>query len=197
MKDNGDSKTHQKDGERFYRVRTAMDFTQEKMANQLGCSVRTVRHYEHADSEVPLHLRRRIGEMSGLDVNPLDPEEDPYLITAQYRETQRAKEPPPAMEQSPGQNTLLAGIKRFRASSLQRQKDQQTPIRRAFESTVITAHLTASLILTIELFQRSNGGWPAHQGYHDLLLLGSVSTAICLLLPTLMTIPWGIKSVKT
>ena len=194
MKNKDDSNAHPNDAERLFRLRKSMGLSQKEMASLLGCTARTIHNYENAITEMPLHLCRLIRELSGLVVNPYDPEEDPYLITARYRQMHKAEKLTETTDQSPLQRNLLARIRRFRVSSRERLKNELTPARRAVENTIFTAYLTAAAVIAIELFQRSIGGWQTHQLYHDLLLAGSLLTTFLLVLPAWMTTSWGTKS---
>lgn len=196
MTNKNDSKAHKNDGQRIFNARAALDFTQQEMADQMGCSLRTFRNYEHAINPAPVEFRRNVAEASGLDIHPIDPEEDPFLLIVQSRELEEAAELSSTSEQNLEKQSLLARIRRFRASSQEHSRNGLTPLRRWFENAVFTAQLTSAFVLVIELFQRSIGGWQTHQVYHDVLLLTSMLTAMCLFVPTIMTIPWGIKSVK-
>ncbi|NOD84304.1 hypothetical protein [Ruegeria sp. HKCCD6119] len=171
-----------------------MNLTQKEMGSLLRCTEKTIHNYENAITQMPLHLRRTLCRLSGLDVNPFDPEEDPCLITAQYREMHKAEKLTETLDQSPLQRNLLARIRRFRVSSRERLRNELTPARRAVENTIFTAYLTAAAVIAIELFQRSIGGWQSHQLYHDLLLAGSLLTAFLLVLPAWMTTSWGTKA---
>ncbi|MEM9359062.1 MAG: helix-turn-helix transcriptional regulator [Pseudomonadota bacterium] len=194
MKDKDDSKAHPNDAERLFRLRTSMGLKKKEMASLLGCTARTIHNYENAITKMPLHLRRLLRSISGLDVNPSDPEEGPYLITARYREMHNAEELTATPDQSPVQRSLLTRIKRFRVSSRERLRNELTPARRAIENTIFTAYLTAAAVIAIELFQRSIGGWQTHQLYHDILLAGSLLTAFLLVLPAWLTTSWGTKA---
>ena len=171
-----------------------MKLNQKEMGSLLGCTGRTIQNYENAITQMPLHLRRFIRELSGLDVNPSDPEEDPYLITARYREMHKAVKLTAPPDQSPVQESLLARLKRLRVASRERLRNELTPARRAVENTISTAYFTATAVIVVELFQRSIGGWQTHQLYHDMLLAGALVTAFILVLPAWLTTAWGTKN---
>ncbi|MBO9410758.1 MULTISPECIES: helix-turn-helix transcriptional regulator [unclassified Ruegeria] len=196
MTDKNDSKAHKKDGQRIFNTRAELGLTQQKMAEKFGCSLRTYRNYERAITTAPLEFRRDVAEASGLDIHPIDPEVDPFLLIVQSRELKEAANSSPTSEHDLKKQSLWTRIRRFRASSQEYCRNGITPLRRWFENAVFTAQLTSSFVLAIELFQRSIGGWQTHQVYHDTLLFTSALTAVCLFFPTALTIPWGIKSVK-
>lgn len=171
-----------------------MNLTQKQMGSFLGCTEKTIHNYENAITQMPMHMRRILFRSSGLDVNPSDPEEDPYLITTKYRAMHKTNKLTAISDQSPARESLLARTKRFRVASRERLRNDLTPVRRAVENTIFTAYLTATAVIAIELFQRSIGGWQTHQLYHDLLLAGSLVTAFILVLPAWLTTAWGTKA---
>jgi len=54
--------------------------------------------------------------------------------------------------------------------------------------------MTATVVMALELFQRSIGGWQTHQMYRDVLLAGSVVAAFFLLLPAWLATSCGTKA---
>lgn len=191
MKHKVDSIAHPNDGERLFRLRTSMKLTQKEMGDLLECSEKSIHNYENAITQTPLNRRRTLCELTGIDVNPFDPEQDPYLITVQYRDRHNTEKLTETPDQTTEPKNLFARIRHFRASSRARLQDELTPARRAVENTIFTAYMTATAVTALELFQRSIGGWQTHQMYHDVLLAGSVVAAFFLLLPAWLTTSWG------
>lgn len=173
-----DSENRLNDGERLLRLRREMRRSQMSWAGELGCDVRTIRNREKGKTEISQADRRKLGELSGVDVIPLNKEEHPKLIVERYREYNIKQ-------------TLVGRFWRFRSRNILRNQLDLTPLRRAYENIVSFAYLLATTTFAMEQFQRAIGGWEQHQAYHDALFVGSAAMVVMLILPSIQTIAWG------
>lgn len=80
-----ESERYVNDAKRLLMLRKGLKLSQRAFAAALGVPESTYRQYERYDRPVPLDLRRTIGKLTTLDVNPLDPNEDPREVLEALR----------------------------------------------------------------------------------------------------------------
>lgn len=189
-----DSKPHEKDGKRLKRVRRLMGITQSQLATLLGCSIRTVRNHEKSVTETPQSHRRIIGKLTNVDIAPLDAEEDPKLIDAQYYFSGKAGGISKVLAQNKVDPTLEASIWRLRSWNIFRNEQILSTWHRRYDNAVSFGYFLVTTIFTMEQFQRiMNGGWSRHHFLHDLLYVASFSLLVVLTIPAIMTISWKVS----
>ena len=69
--------------EKVRRLREELGWTQQKLADELGCSLRTISFYER-ENKRPRHRRTysKLAEIFGVDVNYLLTDEDEFVLRA-------------------------------------------------------------------------------------------------------------------
>lgn len=69
--------------EKVRRLREELGWTQQKLADELGCSLRTISSYER-ENKRPRHRRTysKLAEIFGVDVNYLLIDEDEFVLRA-------------------------------------------------------------------------------------------------------------------
>lgn len=75
-----ESTVEKNDATRLKIFRRFLKLTQKDTAQILDISLNSYRHYENGVSTIPSHIRRRLGRLSKIDVQPLDPREDPRRV---------------------------------------------------------------------------------------------------------------------
>jgi len=188
-----DSKVHINDAKRQRIVRRELDLSQSTLAKVLGCDPKTIWNRENAKTEISQADRRRLGELSGVDVAPLNAADDPRSIVLHFREIREVQSVSKLLAQHKTKPTLQSFVLRLRAWNIFRDKNYLSPLHSRYDSTVSFVYLLATTILVVEQFQRSNnGGWEQYQFGHDILFVLSAAILAILIVPAIMTISWKV-----
>ena len=182
-----DSKALKNDGKRVSNIRSWHKKTQKEFADELGISVRMLAHYEKGENVVPTDIRRLIIKKFKADPTPWNPHIDPRLVYLSLKETS-----PKTAEVTI--KTLAQQAVALRAKSLYVRDVVYSPIRRRLNDIIGFLYIEATAVYLVEHVRRSIApeGHPPSQ-HHDILLAGSAVVIFLLIIPTLCSIPWGMK----
>lgn len=162
--------------------------TQREFAAELGVSVGTVANHENAKTEMPPSFWRTVLNNYGQNPTPPNPEEDPrQLLTGECSV--------PKVDDSSQTRSILAYMMRVRKRCIAAKEDALSPSRRFVDETINTVFLAATLIFVIEHVRRIfPHGVKDPDLYRDILFASSFVTIVALLIPVILSVPWGMKA---
>lgn len=200
-------------------MRRGLGLSQRAFAEILGIPASTYRSYETDGRPVPLDLRRKIGEVTTLDINPLDPNEEPRRVLdalmtlspddlhpkLRGRLNNAAAEVSEPAEQDEGAGEIPATELKDRANLLQRglafrrhclraRKELYTRPRQIYNNLRDGAFTVALNYFIMKLISlQLDIPFGAAKGQIDFAFVGSIAVIAVLLVAVFQAIPVGLR----
>ena len=114
------------DATRLKIFRGFLKLTQKDAAEIIGVSLTSYRSYETGVSAVPSGLRRRLGQLSKIEVKPLDPHEDPRKVFEELKSAKRSDISPRLLIKIHKRKDDLLRLPTEEITAMESQTNQQT-----------------------------------------------------------------------
>ena len=182
-----ESKLHPYDGKCLRQIRRTHNKTQAQFAAEFEVSVGTIGNYEHGRTEIPLSFWLAVGERYDLALGLLGVDDD-LTLSRRWAGSQRSTDK--QMARHPKSWRLA----RMRARTKYFRNEVYSTGRRLVEDIVHSLFFAATLICNVEQVLRA---LPLTSGnisiYRDIAFVGAFAVMCGLMLPAILSIPWGVK----
>lgn len=182
-----DSKIPLADGEHIRRLRRKGNKTQKAIAVEFGLSTGTIANYENGRTKVPLSFWNAFIEAYGDDPVEVGPPEERTKLLPQSNS-------PSKVDGNRKPTLILDQVMKIRRKYIKIEKQVFSPIRRLINDMIFGLFVAATLVFVCETVLRfglNAAEEPSH--FRDVLFGLSFLVIFFLSLPTILSVPWGMK----